>query len=86
MSWKSTVADHLIYDYEVGLSSTENSYAPDIVPFRTSKHHTHFRINHPDVPVGKEFYIEIKTVSKSGMEGIQVMSNWSTLLGVRSFI
>ena len=77
MSWKPVVDDHLIHDYEIGISSTESSMSPDIVPFRTTKHHTHFRLNHPDVPHGKEFYIVVKTISNTGMEGMQVqLSNY----------
>ena len=72
MSWKPALSDDLIYDYEVGLSSTDSGIAPDIFPFKSSKHHNHFRINHPDIPGGKEFYVIIKTISKSGVEGIQV--------------
>ncbi|XP_076113981.1 uncharacterized protein LOC143082265 [Mytilus galloprovincialis] len=71
MSWNPAIDANLIHDYEVGLSSTENSIAPDIVSFRTTKHHTHFRLNHPDVPDGKEFYIIIKSISKAGVEGLQ---------------
>ncbi|CAG2200973.1 unnamed protein product [Mytilus edulis] len=71
MSWKPAIDANLIHDYEVGLSSTASSIAPDIVSFRTTKHHTHFRLNHPDVPDGKEFYIIIKSISKSGVEGLQ---------------
>ncbi|XP_071151404.1 uncharacterized protein, partial [Mytilus edulis] len=71
MSWKSGIDYKLIHDYEVGLSSTTHSFAPDIVPFRTTKHHTHFRLNHPDVPDGKEFHVILKSISKAGVEGIQ---------------
>ncbi|XP_063400002.1 uncharacterized protein LOC134684631 [Mytilus trossulus] len=71
MIWKSGIDYKLIHDYEVGLSSTTHSSAPDIVPFRTTKHHTHFRLNHPDVPDGKEFHVIIKSISKAGVEGIQ---------------
>lgn len=74
MSWKSGIDDKLIHDYEVGLSSTTHSFASDIVPFRTTKHHTHFRLNHPDVPDGKEFHVILKSISKAGVEGIQVIS------------
>lgn len=76
MSWKPAIDANLIHDYEVGLSSTASSIAPDIVSFRTTKQHTHFRLNHPDVPDGKEFYIIIKSISKAGVEGLQVSRLW----------
>ena len=73
MSWSPAVNSQSFHDYEVGLSSTPNSIAPDVVTFRSSKHHNHIRLNHPDVPDGKEFYVIIKSISKSGVEGIQVL-------------
>jgi hypothetical protein len=56
MSWSPAVNSQSIHDYEVGLSSTQNSISPDVVSFRSSKHHNHIRLNHPDIPDGKEFY------------------------------
>ena len=80
MSWKPTAVGHLIHDYQIGFSSTANSIAPDIVTFRSTKHHNHFRLNHPDVPEGKTFYIVIKSISKSGIEGIQVYPEETILM------
>lgn len=72
MSWQSGTGDDLVYDYEAGLSTTKSSAAPDIVPFRSTKHHNHFRFNNPDLDEGKLFYVIIKSISKAGVEGIQV--------------
>ena len=74
MSWFPAVDSTLIHDFEVGLSSTSNGIAPDIFPFRSSKHHSHFRLNHPDVPDGREFYVVIKSIGKSGIDGLQVVN------------
>ncbi|VDI18543.1 Hypothetical predicted protein, partial [Mytilus galloprovincialis] len=71
MSWRSDIGDALMHDYEIGLSSTASSSAPDIVPFRSTKHHFRFRLNHPDVPDGKEFFVIIKSISKAAVEGLQ---------------
>ncbi|XP_071153805.1 uncharacterized protein [Mytilus edulis] len=71
MSWQSGTGDDLVYDYEAGLSTTKSSAAPDIVPFRSTKHHNHFRLNNPDLDEGKLFYVIIKSISKAGVEGIQ---------------
>ena len=74
MSWFPAVDSTLIHDFEVGLSSTSNGIAPDIFPFRSSKHHSHFRLNHPDVPDGREFYVVIESIGKSGIDGLQVVN------------
>ncbi|XP_052071167.1 uncharacterized protein LOC127709606 [Mytilus californianus] len=71
MTWDSNIDDQLIYDYEIGLSSARSNSAPDILPFRSTKHHRHFRINYPDLTEGTLFHIIIKAVSKSRVEGIQ---------------
>ncbi|XP_052095904.1 uncharacterized protein LOC127731085 [Mytilus californianus] len=71
ISWKSGIDDVLVYDYEVGLSTTKGSAAPDIVPFKSTKHHNHFRLNNPDLDEGKLFYVIIKALSKTGVEGMQ---------------
>ena len=83
MSWSSAVDSKLIHDFEVGLSSTSNGIAPDIFPFRSSKHHSHFRLNHPDVPNGREFYVVIKSIGKSGINGLQVI-NVSSLFSLKA--
>ena len=63
-----------VHDYKVGLASTANSPAPDIVAFTSTKQHPHIRIHYPDVPEGTEFHIIIKSISRSNVEGIQVIS------------
>jgi hypothetical protein len=50
--WKAGIDESLVYDYAIGLSSTKDSPAPDIVPFKTTKHHEHFRLNNPDLQEG----------------------------------
>lgn len=61
-----------IYDYYIGLSSTNDNQAPDLLPFRSTKHHSHFRLSHPDLTEGTLFYVIIKSVSRANVEGIQV--------------
>ena len=74
MTWEPDVEKELIYDYEIGLSSTKNSLVPDLVPYRSTKHHQHFRLNNPDLTEGTMFYVAIKTTSKANVEGIQVQA------------
>jgi hypothetical protein len=72
MTWEPDVENELIYDYEIGLSSTKNSLVPDLVSFRSTKHHQHFHLNNSDLTEGTLFYVVIKTTSKANVEGIQV--------------
>ena len=71
MTWEPDVENELIYDYEIGLSSTKNSLVPDLVSFRSAKHQ-HFHLNNTDLTEGTLFYVVIKTTSKANVEGIQV--------------
>ncbi|VDI32878.1 Hypothetical predicted protein, partial [Mytilus galloprovincialis] len=71
IKWKSGVAESLIHDYAIGISSTPGSMAPDINSFHSSKHHNHFRIRHSYLAEGGEFYIIVKTTSRSGIDGYQ---------------
>ncbi|CAC5375358.1 unnamed protein product [Mytilus coruscus] len=70
MTWDSSMEEY-VYDYYIGLSSTNENPAPDLLPFRSTKHHTHFRLNHPDITEGTIFYTIIKSVSKANVEGMQ---------------
>lgn len=72
MQWDSDMDDIFVHDYHIGLSSTKNNPAPDILPFRSTKHHRHFRLNYPDLTEGTLFYIIIKSTSKANVDGIQV--------------
>ncbi|CAG2197001.1 unnamed protein product [Mytilus edulis] len=81
MTWDSNMEKY-IYDYYIGLSSTNDNQAPDLLPFRSTKHHSHFRLSHPDLTEGTLFYVIIKSVSRANVEGIQfedstLIANWS---------
>ncbi|CAC5375033.1 unnamed protein product [Mytilus coruscus] len=71
MKWDSNMDEIFIHDYYIGLSSTKNNPAPDILPFRSTKHHRHFRLNYPDLSEGILFYIIIKSTSKANVDVIQ---------------
>ena len=75
-----------VHDYELGLSSTAGSPAPDILAFRSTKQHSHIHLPHADVPDGTEFYIMIKTTSKAKVEGIQVTNTIKTGYTIYIFI
>ncbi|XP_063447093.1 uncharacterized protein LOC134726613 [Mytilus trossulus] len=70
MTWDSNMEEY-IYDYYIGLSSTNDNQGPDLLPFRSTKHHSHFRLSHPDLTEGTLFYVIIKSVSRANVEGIQ---------------
>ncbi|XP_071123173.1 uncharacterized protein [Mytilus edulis] len=70
ISWIPVLVPGQIYDYEVGLSSTSGSSAPDLLAFQSTKQHAHYLIRHSNIPDGTRFFIVIKTISKSNKEGI----------------
>ncbi|CAC5414424.1 unnamed protein product [Mytilus coruscus] len=70
VSWIVDDLPAKIYDYEVGLSSTAGSTAPDLMNFITTNQNPHIRIQHADIPDGTEFYIIIKGISGSNVEGL----------------
>ena len=72
ISWSTVESISGIYDYEVGMATTANSPAPDIMPFQSTKQNPNIRYKHMDLPTGATFYITIKTVTKSGAANIQV--------------
>ncbi|CAC5422079.1 unnamed protein product [Mytilus coruscus] len=70
ISWLPVLVPGQIYDYEVGLSPTSGSSAPDLLAFQSTKQHAHYLIIHSNIPDGTRFFIAIKTISKSNIEGI----------------
>ena len=72
MTWNNGIDEDLIYNYEIGLSSTTRNRAPDIYAFSSSKHHKHCQLRNPNLVDGREFYVVIKTIGQSGMRGYQV--------------
>ena len=71
MSWTVIESKSGVYDFEIGISTTK-SEVPDLLDFKSSNHHTHLTISHPNINDGSVFYFIIKTVSRSGVENIQV--------------
>lgn len=74
MTWSSDNVS--VHDYEVGLASTSNDSAPNIMGFRSTKQHRRIHIMHTDLPEGTPFYIVIKSISKANVEGLQVEKLW----------
>ncbi|XP_076085327.1 uncharacterized protein LOC143056126 [Mytilus galloprovincialis] len=73
MSWVPLDIPAKVFDYEVGFSSTPGSAAPDIMAFKSTKQHAHVRVMHTNIPDGSQFFIIIKTISKSNVEGITTL-------------
>ncbi|CAG2233138.1 unnamed protein product [Mytilus edulis] len=73
ITWEPLDIPARVFDYEVGFSSTEGSPAPDIMAFESTKQHAHARIMHTNIPDGTLFYIIIKTISKSNVEGLTTL-------------
>ncbi|CAC5360413.1 unnamed protein product [Mytilus coruscus] len=73
ISWEPVDIPAKVYDYELGFSSTSGSAAPDIMAFESTKQHAHHRVVHTNIPDGTQFYIIIKTISKSNVEGLTTL-------------
>ncbi|KAL3873929.1 hypothetical protein ACJMK2_037006, partial [Sinanodonta woodiana] len=71
MSWKTESGPGGVFDYEVGLSST-NTMFPDRMDFFSTKQHANVLIQDPNLLTGERFYILIRTTSKSSVMNIQV--------------
>ncbi|XP_062576068.1 uncharacterized protein LOC134237945 [Saccostrea cucullata] len=69
LSWYANETS--IHDYEVGLSTVAGSTAPDLLPFRSTQQHRRIHLMHTDIPEREPFYLIIKTISRSNVEGIQ---------------
>lgn len=72
MSWDPLDVPSMVYNYEVGVASASGSLAPDLMSFQSTKQFAHHRMMHGNIPDGTRFYIIIKTISKSNVEGITV--------------
>jgi hypothetical protein len=83
ISWEPIDIPAKVYDYEVGFSSTAGSAAPDIMAFQSSQQHAHHRVMHGNIPDATLFYIIIKTISKSNVEGLTVSLMLCIVDGVR---
>ncbi|CAG2242937.1 unnamed protein product [Mytilus edulis] len=73
MSWEPLDIPAKVFEYEVGFSSTAGSTAPDIMAFESTKQHAHVRVMHTNIPDGTQFFIIIKTISKSNVEGLMTL-------------
>jgi hypothetical protein len=72
ISWEPIDIPAKVYDYEVELSSTAGNGAPNIMGFQSTKQHAHHRVRHGNIPDATLFYIIIKTISKSNVQGLTV--------------
>ncbi|XP_060084880.1 uncharacterized protein LOC132564227 [Ylistrum balloti] len=74
VSWLAEDTVGGVFDHEFGLTSTAGgSAAPDIFSFISSRQNTHITLRHEDVSTGAEFYMAIKTISKTETENIQTL-------------
>ena len=71
LSWNVNETNSGVYDFYVGISSTK-SKLPDLMDFKSSDHHTHLAISHPNLNEGALFYIIVKSLSRSSVENVQV--------------
>ncbi|XP_078616240.1 uncharacterized protein LOC144884660 [Branchiostoma floridae x Branchiostoma japonicum] len=71
--WYGEDQESDIYDYEVGLSSTESPDVPDILPFTTTNSRPHFTTYHPNLGEGKQFYLVIRAINRAQMVTTKVL-------------
>ncbi|XP_021356985.1 uncharacterized protein LOC110452658 [Mizuhopecten yessoensis] len=63
-----------VFDHEFGLASAAGgSAAPNIFGYVSTKQNTHITLHHEDVSTGVQFYMAIKTISKTETENIQTL-------------
>ncbi|XP_066275498.1 uncharacterized protein [Branchiostoma lanceolatum] len=71
--WDGEDQESDIYDYEVGLSSTESPDLPDILPFTSTNSRSHFSTYHPNLGEGKQFYLVIRAINRAQMVTTKVL-------------
>ncbi|XP_078616232.1 uncharacterized protein LOC144884653 [Branchiostoma floridae x Branchiostoma japonicum] len=71
--WYSTDKESDIYDYEVGLSSTESPDLPDILPFTSTNSRPHFTTYHPNLGEGRQFYLVIRAINRAQIVTTKVL-------------
>ena len=78
ISWVTDVLPAKIYDFEVGFSSVAGSTPPDLMTFTSTRQNPRIRIQHAHIPDGTPFYIIIKGISGSNIEGTVVSTLYVT--------
>ncbi|KAK3082667.1 hypothetical protein FSP39_002132, partial [Pinctada imbricata] len=71
IEWMGVEGTSGIHDYEVGIATTADSPAPDIMGFKSTKQHPNIRFPHVDLPTGSLFYFTFNTITKTGIQTIQ---------------
>ncbi|XP_078696223.1 uncharacterized protein LOC144924666 [Branchiostoma floridae x Branchiostoma belcheri] len=71
--WYGDDQESDIYDYEVGLSSTESPDLPDILPLTSTNSRPHFSTYHPNLGEGRQFYLVIRAINRAQMETTKVL-------------
>ncbi|XP_035696852.1 uncharacterized protein LOC118430249 [Branchiostoma floridae] len=71
--WYGQDQESDIYDYEVGLSSTESPDVPDVLPFISTNSRPHFSTYHPNLGEGKQFYLVIRAINRAQMATTKVL-------------
>ncbi|CAH1259452.1 Hypp2286 [Branchiostoma lanceolatum] len=71
--WYGEDQESDIYDYEVGLSSSESPDLPDILPLTSTNSRPHFSTYHPNLGEGKQFYLVIRAVNRAQIVTTKVL-------------
>ncbi|XP_078589451.1 uncharacterized protein LOC144869806 [Branchiostoma floridae x Branchiostoma japonicum] len=71
--WYGEDQESDIYDYQVGLSSTESPDLPNILPFTSTNSHPHFTTYHPNLGEGKQFYLVIRAINRAQIVSTKIL-------------
>ena len=66
LSWHGSDPESDIYNYEIGISSTEKG-EPDVLPFMSTHAHRHFNKYHPGLVDDQTVYVHIKAINRAGL-------------------
>ncbi|XP_013409734.1 uncharacterized protein LOC106173226 [Lingula anatina] len=69
--WKAYDKESQIYDFEIGISSSNgNILNPDIVGFHSTHNHTYFKRTHSGLGDTSRFFFVIKATNKAGLSDV----------------
>ncbi|CAH1783330.1 unnamed protein product, partial [Owenia fusiformis] len=67
VNWTGFDVESEIFDFELGLSSTDSPLAPDIMPFKSTNQRPSWNLYHPPLSEGQLIWIIIKATNRARM-------------------
>ncbi|CAH1787741.1 unnamed protein product [Owenia fusiformis] len=72
VNWTGIDDESGIFDFEVGLSSTDSTMAPDLSPFRSTNQRQSWKMYHPPLSEGELIYVIVKATNRARMSTMKV--------------